>query len=192
MKIFLIMTIMASSILFLSGCSADLSDYSQEKHSPQKPTLDIKTYFTGDIIAWGMVQDYSAKVTRRFCVEINGQWTENKGVLAEKFYFDDGEFSVRNWQLTKLPDGRYEGSAGDVKGIAQGQQKGFAFHWQYDLSVPIDGETYVFSMDDWMYQIDEHRLFNRTTMNKLGIALAEITLFFDKEAPNKRCSVVES
>ena len=63
----------------------------------------------------------------------------------------------------------------------------FAFQWQYDLLVPIDGETIEFSLDDWMYQIDEYRVFNRTEMKKIGVTLAEISLFFDKQIPEKTC-----
>lgn len=95
--------------------------------------------------------------------------------------------SYRTWQLTKLSNDEYTGSAEDVVGIAKGKQSGFAFQWQYQLLVPIDDEPYQFDMDDWMYQIDEYRVFNRTTMNKFGIKAAEVTLFFDKKAPLKKC-----
>ena len=94
---------------------------------------------------------------------------------------------MANWQLKNLKQGKYDGSAEDVVGEASGQQIGFAFQWQYDLLVPIDGEAMQFSLDDWMYQIDEHRVFNRTKMKKLGVTLAEITLFFDKELPVNTC-----
>jgi hypothetical protein len=103
------------------------------------------------------------------------------------FYFDDGEVSYRTWQLTKLSNNEYTGSAEDVVGIATGKQSGYAFQWQYQLIVPIDEEPYQFSMDDWMYQVNEHRVFNRTTMNKLGIKVADITLFFDKKTSSKKC-----
>lgn len=169
-------------MLQLVGCSADLDDY-----RGAEPRFDIKTYFDGNVTAWGMVQDYSSKVTRRFCVDLQGSWEGNKGLLAEQFYFDDGEVSFRNWQLTKLNNGEYEGSAEDVVGIAKGRQQGFAFQWQYNLTVAINGTEYEFFLDDWMYQLDEHRVFNRTEMKKLGVAVAEITLFFDKQTPLKRC-----
>jgi len=82
------------STFLLSSCSVNITDYYQSN----KP-FDIKEYFSGNVIAWGILQDYSNKVNRRFCVEIQGTWQENKGVLAEKFYFNDGEISYRNWQL---------------------------------------------------------------------------------------------
>ena len=124
----------------------------------------LNLIFTGPVVAWGMVQNYSDKVSRRFCVEIQGSWQGNKGLLAEAFYFDDGEVSYRNWQLVKMANGAYQGTAEDVIGIAQGQHSGFAFHWQYSLKVPVDDDVYNLHLDDWMYQIDANRVFNKTKM----------------------------
>ena len=171
-----------STLLFISSCSIALQDYKKTNKS-----FDIKGYFNGNVIAWGVVQDYSEEVTRRFCVEIQGTWEGNKGVLAEKFYFNDGEISFRNWQLTKQLDGSYQGTAEDVAGIAIGKHKGFAFQFQYELLLKVDDDTYQVTMDDWMYQLDEYRVMNKTSMSKFGIDVAEITLFFDKETPQKTC-----
>jgi hypothetical protein len=168
--------------LMLISCSAKLTDYPQDKFK-----FDIKNYFDGDVIAWGMVQDYSNKVTRRFCVEINGTWQDNKGVLAEKFYFNDGEISYRNWQLTKQYDGSYKGTAEDVIGTAIGKHQGFAFQFQYVLLLKLDNESYEVAMDDWMYQLDRHRVINKTAINKLGGNIANVTLFFDKSLPSQTC-----
>tara|TARA_R110000744_G_scaffold159442_1_gene275574 strand:+ start:571 stop:1122 length:552 start_codon:yes stop_codon:yes gene_type:complete len=166
----------------LSSCTSQLEDY-----QGTSPKLDIQQYFSGKAVAWGMVQDYTDNVTRRFCVELDGEWQGDEGLLKEVFYFADGEVSFRNWQLTKLKQGKYHGSAEDVVGKATGQQVGFAFQWQYNLLVPIDGEEIELSLDDWMYQIDEYRVFNRTKMKKFGVTVAEITLFFDKQLPLKTC-----
>jgi len=170
-------------LLTLSSCSTAVSDYSNTQ-----PALDIRSYFNGPITAWGMVQDYQHKVTRRFCVELNGTWQGDDGILAETFYFDDGEVSYRNWSLTRIGPGEYTGTAADVIGTATGKQEGFALQWQYQLSLSIDNSLYNFSFNDWMYQIDDFRLFNRAEMKKLGITLAEITLFFDKSQPLKPCA----
>tara|TARA_R110002050_G_scaffold300044_2_gene467480 strand:+ start:2971 stop:3540 length:570 start_codon:yes stop_codon:yes gene_type:complete len=173
-------------VILITSCSTKISDYEQST-----PKFDIKRYFTGELIAWGMVQDYTNQVTRRFCVELTGTWNGNQGELDEVFYFKDGEVSYRTWQLTKLENDEYTGTAADVVGIANGKQSGFAFQWQYQLLVPIDENTYQFTMDDWMYQLDEHRVFNKTTMNKFGVKAAEITLFFDKAHPSKTCDLKE-
>ena len=168
--------------LLISSCSVQLEEYQQSK-----TPFNIKSYFNGNVIAWGIVQDYSNEVKRRFCVEIDGSWQDNNGVLAETFYFDDGEVSYRNWQLTLMADGSYQGVAEDVVGIAIGKHKGFAFQFQYQLLLTLDNETYQVNMDDWMYQIDQHKVMNTTSMSKFGVEIAKVTLFFDKELPNKRC-----
>jgi hypothetical protein len=173
--------------LFNISCSTAIDDY-----DVSKKTFDIKEYFNGSIVAWGMVQDYSNKVNRRFCVEIEGTWLENKGTLAETFYFDDGEVSYRNWQLIKQEDSSYLGTAEDVDGIATGIHKGFAFQFTYNLLLTLDDETYNVAMDDWMYQLDDMRVMNKTSMHKLGVKVAEITLFFDKGVAEKTCLANDS
>lgn len=168
--------------MLLSSCSADLADYQQDSQP-----FDIQTYFSGDVIAWGMVQDFSNKVNRRFCVEINGTWQGNKGVLAETFYFNDGEVSYRNWQFSKDSDGIYSGTAEDVIGSAIGKHKGFAFQMNYVLLLEVEEQTYQVSMDDWMYQIDEYRVINKTSISKFGVNVAQVTIFFDKQPPFQSC-----
>ena len=175
---------LASVLLFicLTACSTELSHYNKTS-----PEFSIKNYFSGPVTGWGIVEDFKNKVTRRFCVDLIGTWQGNEGKLAEIFYFADGEITTRNWLLTQNPDGRYLGTAEDVVGTAEGQEQGFAFQWQYQLLVPVDDNIYQMSMDDWMYQIDEFKVFNRTSMSKFGVKLADITLFFDKKQPLQTC-----
>lgn len=187
-KVTLMKAVLIVIVLYLtSSCSADVNSYKNTEVKSAKP-FDIKEYFNGDVTAWGIVQDYTNKVTRRFCVELTGSWTNERGILAEKFYFDDGEVSYRNWQLTKQHDGSYLGEAEDVKGVAVGKHQSFAFQFTYQLLLTLDESTYVVDMDDWMYQLDDYRVMNKTTMKKLGVEVAQITLFFDKELPIKECS----
>jgi len=170
-------------VLLMTSCSTNIDDYEESKTK-----FDIKKYFDGRLIAWGVVQDYTNKVTRRFCVEIDASWRHNNGTLKEKFYFNDGEISYRTWQLTRLANGHYIGTAEDVIGVAEGKHSGFAFQWQYQLLVPIEDDIYEFNMDDWMFQLDEHRVVNKTSMSKFGVNVAEITLFFDKFDQKSTCA----
>ncbi len=176
-------------VLASASCSTKVDDY-----EGTSPKFELDRYFDGDVIAWGMVQDYSDKVTRRFCVEMTVTWqTESDGVtkigvLDEMFYYADGEVDQRIWTLTKSPNGIYSGTAGDVEGKAKGEAKGFGFQWQYNLNLTIDDTDYQFFLDDWMYQLDDYRMMNRTVMKKFGIAVAEITIFFDKEKPLRSCN----
>ncbi|MCC2606998.1 DUF3833 domain-containing protein [Planctobacterium marinum] len=162
--------------LILSACSAvDVSDY-----AATEPRLDLKTFFNGDLKVYGMVQDMSGKMTRRFSADIKASWQGNTGTLDEVFYFDDGEQQTRIWTLNDLGNGRYTGTAGDVVGVAQGQTRGAVFRWQYELTIPYDGDTLNVHLDDWLYLISEDRLLNRTSINKFGIEVGEITLIIEK------------
>lgn len=164
-------------VLLLAGCATvDIKDYAAEQ-----PKLDLRQYFNGTIDGWGMVQDRSGKVTRRFHVVIDAKWKGTTGVLDESFQWSDGKTEKRVWTISKNGD-RYSGTAGDVVGTAAGEAVGNALRWNYVLSLPVDDKTYHVDMDDWMYLIDKDTLGNKTRMSKFGVHLAEITIFFRKRS----------
>ena len=81
----------------LSACSTtDVSQYAQEK-----PVLDMQQYFNGTIDAWGMFQDRSGKVAKRFTVVILCSWKDGVGTLDEDFSYSDGTKQKRVWTLKK-------------------------------------------------------------------------------------------
>ncbi|WP_073582911.1 DUF3833 domain-containing protein [Vibrio quintilis] len=159
------------------GCSADLKDYQS-----RSPAFDLFQYFEGETLAWGMVQDYTNKQTRRFYVSLQGTVNGDTLVLDEQFVYDDGEKETRVWTIQRLPEGRYRGTADDIIGVATGQESGNALRWQYDFRLKHgeDSETTV-SFDDWLYRQDERHVFNLTSIRKLGVEVARVTLFFQKE-----------
>ena len=161
--------------LALASCGPSLQYY-QEK----TPRLDLQRYFNGRIEAWGLVQDIRGTVTRRFQVSIDAHWQGVTGTLDEYFRFDDGEKQFRRWTLTKLDSRRYRGSADDVVGEAEGEVAGNTLRWRYTLRLPVDGSSYDIAFDDWMFQLDEQRLFNKATLSKFGVVVGEVTLFFQK------------
>ncbi len=161
--------------LGLAGCSTvDVTDYRAER-----PPLDLAQYFNGTIDGWGMFQDRSGKVIKRFHVRIDATWSGNAGTLDEHFTYSDGTTENRVWKLVKDGD-RYTGTAGDVVGTAQGLAAGNALRWNYVLALPVDGRTWHMDMDDWMFLVDERTMLNRTTMSKFGVRVGEVTLSFRK------------
>ncbi|NMS64120.1 DUF3833 family protein, partial [Vibrio parahaemolyticus] len=104
-------------------------------------TFDLFGYFEGETKAWGMVQDYTEQQTRRFEVDIVGTVEGNTLTLVEDFVFDDGEVDQRIWVITKLEDGRYEGKAEDIIGVATGAEQGNALQWRYDFELQMDDST---------------------------------------------------
>jgi hypothetical protein len=163
------------AVILLGACAGvETEDYRAET-----PTLDLHKYFSGTLDGWGMFQDRSGTVVKRFTVRIDCTWKDNEGTLDEHFAYADGTTQNRVWKIVK--DGnRYIGVAADVVGNAQGSAAGNALHWNYVLALPVDGKTWNMDMDDWMYLIDERTMLNRTTMSKFGFRVGEVTLSFRK------------
>ncbi len=173
-----ILTLGLAMLMLLAGCSSQIDDY---RH--QQPPLDIFHFFSGKTEAWGMVQDRSGKQLRRFHVEIDGDVAGDTLTLNERFVYDDGEKQQRVWHIRRVSADRYEGTAGDIEGVAAGEAAGNAFHWRYSMNVTASGSTWLLDFDDWMYLQDGTHLFNKTEMKKFGITVGTVTLFFTRKAP---------
>lgn len=162
----------------LTGCAGPTpADYAAEK-----PALDLKTYFDGELVAHGLYTDRSGKVVRRFIVQITGRWNGGQGTLDERFTYSDGKTERRVWRLTDEGGGRWSGRADDVVGTAVGVAAGNALNWRYTLALPVDGKVYEVQFDDWMILMDERVMLNKAVMSKFGIRLGEVTLSFYKQA----------
>ena len=160
----------------LSGCSST----SVTKYAEQKPVLDMQQYFNGTIDAWGMFQDRSGEVIKRFTVVMHCSWKDGVGTLDEDFTYSDGTKQKRIWTLKKGANGQYIGTADDVVGEAIGQTAGNALNWKYVLALPVDGKIYNVNFDDWMFLMDDKVMLNRAVMSKFGFRLGEVTLSFSK------------
>lgn len=165
-----------ASILALAGCSAVTPlDYQAEQ-----PELDLTRYFDGPVDGWGMVQDRSGRVLRRFYVRIDARWRGDVGTLDESFVWSDGKKERRIWTITRLDANHYTGNAGDVVGMASGVARGNALQWKYVLRLPPEQGGWEVDLDDWMFLVDERTMLNRSTIKKFGIRFAEITIAFRK------------
>ncbi len=160
--------------VLVSSCSSvSITDYAQEQ-----PTLDLHEFFSVPVEAWGMFQNRSGEVIKRFHVDIRSHRQGEQLILDERFAYSDGTTERRVWTLTPDGETRWTGTADDVVGEAQGELAGNALHWRYQLRLPIDGTTYVVNFDDWMFLMDERVMLNRSVMRKFGIRLGEVTLTF--------------
>ena len=103
--------------------------------------LSLRDYFNGRVRRHGMFQDRAGKVVKRFTVTMDCRWNGDTGVLDEAFRYSDGSTQRRVWTLRALGDGRFTGTADDVVGTAEGEQRGNAFHWNYTLRQPVGDKT---------------------------------------------------
>ena len=102
-------------------------------------------------------------------------------ILDEVFDWTDGERQTRQWQIKKIDEHYYEGTASDVVGTAKGYSYGPAFKFEYVLLVPVKGKNIKITFDDWIFMQDERVAINRATMTKFGIKVAELTVMFVKD-----------
>ena len=163
----------------LTNCSGN--DMKPIDFKDQKPRLIIEDFLSGNVKAWGILQNRSGKVTRQFSADLSGNWDGKQLILDEKFNWSDGEVQTRQWIISKLDDHNYEGTAGDVVGTAKGYSYGPAFKFEYVLLVPVKGKEIKITFDDWIFKQDEKVAINRATMTKFGSKVAELTVMFVKE-----------
>jgi hypothetical protein len=159
-----------------------------EHYAGEQPRLDLAAFFSRPVQAWGIFQKRSGEVARRFQVCITSHREGERLILDERFVYSDGEHQRRVWTL--VPDGpaRWRGTAGDVIGEARGEIAGNALRWRYQLDLPVDGRHWQMDMDDWMYQMDDDTLINRTSMRKLGVEVGQISLFFRRLPEGAACN----
>ena len=99
----------------ITSCSNN-SAMKPEDFKNKEPRLIIEEYLSGNVKAWGVLQNRSGKVTRQFNADLNGTWDGKQLILKEKFNWDDGEVQDREWTINKIDEHNYEGTAGDVVG----------------------------------------------------------------------------
>ena len=170
---------LAAGSALLAGCAGPThADYAREK-----PVLDLRRYFNGELVAHGMFTDRSGRIVRRFTVDMTGTWQGPQGTLDERFTYSDGSTERRVWRLTDLGGGRWEGRADDVIGVAQGVSAGNTLNWRYTLALPVDGRVWHVQFDDWMVLMDDRVMLNKAVMSKFGFTLGEVTLAFTRKQP---------
>jgi len=61
------------SAVLITSCSNN-SAMKPEDFKNKEPRLIIEEYLTGNVKAWGVLQNRSGKVTRQFSADLNGSW----------------------------------------------------------------------------------------------------------------------
>ena len=168
------------SLLFITSCSGKQS-MKPEDFKDKQPRLIIEDFMSGNVKAWGILQNRSGKVTRQFSADLYGKWDGKQLILDEKFNWSDGEVQTRQWKINKIDNHNYEGTAEDVVGIAKGYSYGPAFKFEYVLLVPVKGKEIKITFDDWIFMQDEKVAINRAKMTKFGIRVADLTVVFVKD-----------
>lgn len=164
----------------LAGCAGGIDG---KRYLGDEPRLDLFEFFTGDVIAWGVVQGRDGNILQRFKVDITGTVSGNTLTLDERFDYRLGDgVKHRVWTIERQADGSYTGRAGDILGTAEGTAYGNAFQWRYQMDLPVDDSSYRVNFDDWFWAVTDDTLVNRSTISKFGIDFAEVTLFMQRQS----------
>ena len=145
-------------------------------------TFELERYFVGRTLAWGIVQDRSGRLRRRFTVDMAGHWDGEVLRLEEAFDYDDGTTSHRTWTVRRTGPTSYEGEAADVVGKAIGAVDGPNLTWRYRLRLPIGGREWIIGFHDRMFLQDGEVMINRAEMRKFGLRLGDLTIMFRRVA----------
>jgi len=171
--------ILLTNFLLIMLCFS-CSNISPKIYSANSPKMDIRNYFRGDLEAFGILQDRGGKVIKTFTVKMNGTWQGNDGKLVEDFVFSDGKTDHRVWDLKVFDDNNFTGKAGDVVGIAKGEQYGNAMRMNYVLMISLENRKIDVQINDWMYLVDNDSLINVSELRKFGFKVATLTIGFKK------------
>ena len=164
--------------LFLAAC-AGRPDLGDDPLSPRD--FELEQFFDGPVVGYGQFQDRFGTVRRRFEVQVAGVWDGETLTLTEDFVYEDASTERRVWTLTKTGDETWQGRAPGVIGTASGEERGDAFNWRYTIDLPVPEGTLRVRFNDWMWQVSEDRVLNRAYMDKFGVEVGEVIIWFEKQ-----------
>ena len=166
-----------AALTFLVACEARPS---LDDPKLSQAEFNLEEFFEGRTVAKGQFQDILGKVRRRFHVEIDGTWDGETLTLVEDFVYEDGSTEQRIWTLRKTGAQTWEGTAPGVIGIAKGEERGDTFNWVYEIDLPVPDGTMKVTFDDWMWLLSDKRVLNKAYMQRYGVDIGEVIIYFEK------------
>jgi hypothetical protein len=171
-----------TALLGLSACAKPSIE--GDLYRENTPEFRLERFFEGEVKAWGIVQDRSGNLLQQFEADIVGTFEGGVLTLDETFAYSLGEgVEERVWTITKEGENRYNGVAGDIPSAA-GTAYGNAMYWGYEMDLPVGDDSYRVTFEDWIWAVDDRRIFNRSYIKKFGIVFAEVTIFMEKRLPS--------
>ena len=82
-------------LILITSCSKN-SAMKPEDFKNKEPRLIIENYLSGNVKAWGVLQNRSGKVTRQFSADLDGKWDGKKLILDEKINWDVSRYDYNN------------------------------------------------------------------------------------------------
>jgi hypothetical protein len=162
-------------VILVAGCSS-----LQPRHFDSgRPHFEPEKFFEGATRSWGVIENQSGNPRSRFRADMMGRRDGEFLVITQDFTFEDGHTQRRVWRLKREDEHRYEATANDVVGVANGEAFGNAFRWEYTLALRPGNPLANVRFHLWMYlQDDGESMINRVTITKLGLVIGQTTEYF--------------
>ncbi|MBU6140414.1 MAG: DUF3833 family protein [Proteobacteria bacterium] len=137
-----------------------IGDKPKEMTYLEKPKLDLKTFFNGDLESFAIMHDANGKTIGSYTAKIKGDWDDNKGVIKNNVYYTNGKKDNRTWLVTDNLDGTFDTVGHDVSDSETGKQIGNALQIAYILAVPQDGtkQKVKVKVENELYLVDENSM----------------------------------
>lgn len=152
----------------------DFASQRPEDYEDENPAFDIRERLNGPIACEGIIYGPLGRVSSRFSADFDASWEGNKGIMKERFVYDDGSIQNREWHLTLGNDGVIRAEALDVVGRGVGRQSGSTVLLRYRIRLPETSGGHVLDTVDWMYLTPNGTIMNRSQFRKFGIKVAEL------------------
>jgi hypothetical protein len=157
--------------IVLAGC-----DQTPRPSAGSGPAFDPIAFFAGSTHSWGVVESRAGAPTELVVTDSHGEKDETGRLrMVQHLSFQDGTTQQRDWLLWRNGPDRFEATANDMVGSAEGQAGGNIFHWQWVLARSPGNRLMDVTMSQWMYQQDDGSVMIRTIVSKFGIIVAEVT-----------------
>ncbi len=160
----------------LAGCSEPLPVAAFQATAP---AMDPIRFFAGHVRSWGVIEDRSGQPTSIVTTDCTGEADGPDGLrMTQRLQIGREAPVTREWRMRRTAPGRFEATANDAVGTAQGEASGNAFHWRWTLALQPGNAFKNVDMDQWWYLLDDGSMLNRTTIRKVGVIAAEVTEHF--------------
>lgn len=165
---------LAFGVVWMRHALWDFGAQKPQDYEDENPAFDMREHLNGPILCEGVIYGPLGRVSSRFVADFDASWEGNKGVMKERFTYDDGSVQDRVWYLTLGNDGSIKAEAPDVVGTGAGHQSGSSVLLKYNIRLPEASGGHVLNTVDWMYLTPNGTIMNRSQFRKFGIKVAEL------------------
>lgn len=166
--------VIASVVVVLRRRFAAFYGQKPEDYEDSFPILDIRQHLSGPMICEGVIFGPLGRVTSSFVADFDITWTDDIGIMSERFSYNDGSVQDRAWRIVLGDDDKFTTTAEDVPGRGLGTVAGSTIFMRYKIRLPEASGGHVLDTVDWMYLTPDGSLMNRSQFRKFGFKVAEL------------------